>query len=242
MSPRSLVRYEEVRRRGKDPAVQESDAPYADGRYFDANCQASNVVNDCVHVVAEVGGIPSVDRSDPALSITMPAIGIIVLKYTPTTCVVQHVGEITTISGLIPGLWYFVGPAGQPNLVPPPIGSTRQLFGYALGASKFLLTPNFMADSSLFGPGEKTGVSLIGIQDGVNRVFTTPEAFVHNANMSVRMYHNGRRLLQSSLPSAELGEYYVSEGSGPSTGYNTIHFMAFAPDAYSMLRADYRVA
>lgn len=66
-------------------------------------------------------------------------------------------------------------------------------------------------------PGEtaRTDAVLSGAIDGVNKNFTTPTKFVHNAKVSIAPYWNGQRLNNPE-------DYSVSESGGPGTGYDTI--------------------
>jgi hypothetical protein len=81
----------------------------------------------------------------------------------------------------------------------------------------------------------------IGVIDGVNLTFTTPEKFVQVAPIVIRVYRNGQR--QALLQDGGDGDYSVSESGGIGTGYDTITFVAGAklkPGA--VLRVDYVAA
>jgi len=109
-----------------------------------AACIASDAVNDFVYVTGPaVGGLAQVSRVDIADIAKMPAVGIITTKSTPTRCVVALAGVIT-VTGLIPGATYFVGPNGQPTSVRPPAGPGGrfiQAVGVALDAERLSLNP-----------------------------------------------------------------------------------------------------
>lgn len=79
-------------------------------------------------------------------------------------------------------------------------------------------------------------VVLIGVINGINRTFTTPDTFVQN---SIVVFHNGRRMVRSATTDPRGGEYFVSESGGPGTGFNTIDFLTFAPNGSSHMVADY---
>lgn len=83
----------------------------------------------------------------------------------------------------------------------------------------------------------RTNIPLIGIKDGNNRVFTTPEKFRNIGGRTIQVYHNGRRLvLGGAIPAS--GDFYASE-SVPGTGYDTITLTTFSPVSRSTLYADY---
>lgn len=86
------------------------------------------------------------------------------------------------------------------------------------------------------------GTALSGPKDGQNRFFTTPDSFTHDSlsGDTIVVYHNGRRLMQKSLILG--GDYFPLESNGPGTGYNAIYFLAFTPNSYSAIEADYSVA
>lgn len=178
--PKSLLRYSQVRRLGT-PDVQESDAAYAEGRYFEANCFASDAINDFVHTVGVTGSTPNVTKVNPLSSPTMPAIGVIVQKPTATSCLVQVAGIITTFSPLVPGARYFVGLNSQPNALAPSSPAVKQVVGTALGVAKLLLAPNlsdtsvssdlFEADCSA-GDNEGNLVQLVSPTGGIPKVQT----------------------------------------------------------------------
>ena len=79
------------------------------------------------------------------------------------------------------------------------------------------------------------GIPLVGVKNGVNNVFTTPENFVQSVNVIIRVYWNGRRLKLND-------DYTVSESGGIGTGYDTVTFLFPKPPvATSELTADYIV-
>jgi hypothetical protein len=238
VAPRSLLRYTQVRRVGP-PAIDEDDSPYAAGRYFDANCQPSDAAFNCVYVTGVSMGSPDVTTVNPSNPATMPAVGIIVEKYSATDCLVQVFGLITGIFGLVPGQRYFVGPGGTVTTPAPVPPATLQVIGLSIGPNQLLIDPNFLLASDIFVGNERDGVLLLGIKNGVNRVFTTPDIFVNAGGTTIQIYHNGRRLLQGAVG---VGDYTLSEGGGPGSGYNTVTIGSFAPATTSTLVADYVVA
>jgi hypothetical protein len=84
----------------------------------------------------------------------------------------------------------------------------------------------------------KQNVPLIGVKDGINRVFTLPDKFVNGSLLDnefrVLIRHNGRGLLENC-------DYTLLESGGPGTGFDTIVFIGFTPNSSSDLVADYVV-
>lgn len=79
-------------------------------------------------------------------------------------------------------------------------------------------------------------VALLGVKNGVNSIFTTPEKFIQSGNFKVLVYWNGRRL-------RETNDYTVSESGGVGTGFDTVTFLfAKPPVSSSVLTADYIAA
>lgn len=82
----------------------------------------------------------------------------------------------------------------------------------------------------------KQGVSLIGTQDGSNRIFTTPDNFINgtlgNNEFRIKITHNGRDLVENQ-------DYTLLESGGAGTGFNTIIFVSFMPAVKSLLEACY---
>lgn len=72
---------------------------------------------------------------------------------------------------------------------------------------------------------------LIGIQNGINQVFTTPIKFVHNATLKETIFFNGMRLRNGGG-----SDYTVSE-SVLGAGYDTVT-LALAPTPVDWLTAD----
>ena len=80
----------------------------------------------------------------------------------------------------------------------------------------------------------RIGDTLVGVQNGSNTVFTTSTDFVHlqAQPLSISVYLGGARLTEGC-------EYSVSESGGAGTGYDTVTFTAFAPDAKDIIRVTY---
>jgi len=76
---------------------------------------------------------------------------------------------------------------------------------------------------------------LIGLKNKINTTFTTPEIFIQNGYLVIRVYLNGQRLRLGTT-----NDYTVAESGGVGTGFNTI-IMAIAPRSDDNLTADYVV-
>ena len=75
-----------------------------------------------------------------------------------------------------------------------------------------------------------------GTIDGANTDFTTPEEFVQETNIVIRVYRNGQRETLG-------GDYTVSESGGAGTGYDTVSFIPPAtPKTGEVIRVDYFAA
>lgn len=110
---------------------------------FDAACSASEAVGDPVYHTGSVsGGLAVValsDRTDPA---KLPAVGIVEVKPTSTTCKVRNDGPTTSIyTGLTPGSHYFVSDAAGVSTVIPASGTGEfvQHLGTALTSTELLV-------------------------------------------------------------------------------------------------------
>lgn len=89
----------------------------------------------------------------------------------------------------------------------------------------------------------RVGVTLIGSLDGHNRTFKTlPEYFIHDISgggRTIELWHNGRRLVQTSSASPGSGDFWVEESAGNGTGFDTVNLLTFAPVGRSSLLANY---
>jgi hypothetical protein len=92
----------------------------------------------------------------------------------------------------------------------------------------------------------RTGVPLVGLKNGANRIFqTTPDYFVHDptgTGRDIEVWHNGRRLILTAVPDPSQGDFIVSESGGVGTGFDTVTLLTFAPVGKSTLVADYALA
>lgn len=81
-------------------------------------------------------------------------------------------------------------------------------------------------------------IPLIGLKNGTNRMFFTPEKFINGSyfgnTFHITIEHNGRDLYENI-------DFTIGESSGPGTGYDTINFIAFTPVPHSLLYATYAV-
>lgn len=84
------------------------------------------------------------------------------------------------------------------------------------------------------GERELTDITPSGVVNGVNKVFVTPNKFVHEVGTrSVRVFVGGSRKHLTV-------DYTVSESGGGGTGYDTITFSS-APTPPNVVRCDYYV-
>lgn len=80
-------------------------------------------------------------------------------------------------------------------------------------------------------------VTLIGLRNGVNRTFFTPEKFLNGLiasgdRLHIAVKHNGKDLYEGI-------DYTIGESGGPGTGYDMINLISFTPNAHSLLIASY---
>ena len=95
-----------------------------------------------------------------------------------------------------------------------------------------ILQPSSSGASSLLGRF-RNEVILLGVRNGVNDTFTTPDIFIQTTNLKIKIYWNGRKLSIND-------DYTVSESGGLGTGYDTIVFLyPKKPTATSKLEAEY---
>jgi len=74
------------------------------------------------------------------------------------------------------------------------------------------------------------------------RIFQTPETFQHAVGaVTIEVFHNGRRLVQSPTTSPSDGDYIVEE-STPGGGYDQVQILSFIPNARSVLIGNYFAA
>lgn len=79
-------------------------------------------------------------------------------------------------------------------------------------------------------------IDLLGIKDGINTRFSTPETFIQEQNVVIRVYLNGQRLREG------IGnDYRIEENGSPGPGFNTI-LLDVAPLPDETLTADYITA
>lgn len=78
--------------------------------------------------------------------------------------------------------------------------------------------------------------ALIGVKDGTNDTFTTPEKYLRTSNIKIAVTWNGRRL-------AEGVDFDCVESGGAGSGYDTVKLLWSAgellPRSSDVLEADY---
>lgn len=99
-----------------------------------------------------------------------------------------------------------------------------------------LALPSEGGEGNLTLDSSRENVLLAGAYNGINKDFYLPGsdfAIVDPPRKTVRVYHNGRRLLPE--------EYEILE-SVPGAGYDLIRIVRFTPNSSSRLYADYTIA
>lgn len=82
-------------------------------------------------------------------------------------------------------------------------------------------------------------IPLIGLRNGINRTFFTPDKFLNGLTLAgdrfhIHIKHNGKDLYEGI-------DYTISESSGPGTGYDTINLISLTPVSHSLLFATYAI-
>jgi len=91
---------------------------------------------------------------------------------------------------------------------------------------------DFNADfNAIVSANIEFGVELIPTVN--SRVFSTPSVF-----LQIAIYHNGRRLKQSVIPTANGGDYFIFASPSISAGFDRVQFLTFTPSGRSLLQAD----
>lgn len=113
-----------------------------------ANCLATDDVLDCVRITGpKVASRYQVTKFDPTNSGEDQAVGIIVRKLDPTTCIVQFSGPLKDVyTGLTSGKRYWVGTDSRLTLTvgTPGVGGVfyLQLMGVATDSDEILVDPH----------------------------------------------------------------------------------------------------
>ena len=97
---------------------------------FTGACFNTIAVGDLVYAA---GSGKAMALADPFNTSKMPAVGIVVSKPTPSSCVVQTSGVVSGLSGLIAGQYVFISRAGRPTTTPPTPGPGETLAYQPLG-------------------------------------------------------------------------------------------------------------
>jgi hypothetical protein len=80
---------------------------------------------------------------------------------------------------------------------------------------------------------------LIGVRNGVNLEFTTPEVFLYQAGtgLVLSFWRNGQKLIEGLSD-----DYTVSESGGPGSGYDTVTLTGYPPISVEKLIVSYYAA
>jgi hypothetical protein len=106
-----------------------------------ADCPASVAVQDVVRVSGpQVAGRLQVELADPLAVPFLPAVGVVVRKFTATLCLVQSTGPVRGVfSGLSPGALYYLGVGGTLVATPPGSPARVQVMGAAWDDDELML-------------------------------------------------------------------------------------------------------
>jgi hypothetical protein len=106
-----------------------------------ADCPASVAVQDVVRVSGpQVAGRLQVELADPLAVPFLPAVGVVVRKFTATLCLVQSTGPMRGVfSGLSPGALYYLGVGGTLVAAAPASPARVQVMGVAWDVDELLL-------------------------------------------------------------------------------------------------------
>lgn len=81
-------------------------------------------------------------------------------------------------------------------------------------------------------------IPLIGMRNGTNRTFYTPDKFINGSyfgnSFQITVLHNGGNKYENI-------DYTIGESGGPGTGYDTINLISFTPNSHSLLFATYAI-
>lgn len=81
-------------------------------------------------------------------------------------------------------------------------------------------------------------VPLIGMRNGANRTFYTPDKFINGSYFGnvfvITIEHNGKQLYENV-------DFTIAESGGPGTGYDTINIISLTPNTHSLLYATYAI-
>lgn len=204
-----------------------------------ATCLATDIAGDCVYITAaKVGNAFQVTKADVTDPSKMPAVGLILKKWTATTGVVHFHGPLRGVfTGLTPGARYVVGTDGRPATVGdanyPVAGGTTlfQQIGVATSSDELLVHP---LEAALGAPGSGGRYFRQALAPtGDPKIFNTSLPFVHNGYVDEVVFYNGQALLEGSG-----NDYVASESGGVGTGYDTIT-LEFTPRAGSNFWIDF---
>lgn len=111
---------------------------------LDCDCLGTDAVGDFVYVTGDaVAGRPQVTKADITDVLKLPALGVITLKPTGTTCTVQW-KELAAVGGLTSGRVHWVGLDGKATaVVPAASGHYAQKVGMAVSSNLLLLAPDY---------------------------------------------------------------------------------------------------
>lgn len=81
-------------------------------------------------------------------------------------------------------------------------------------------------------------ISLIGLRDGANKTFFTPDKFINGTYLGnifhITVEHNGKELYENI-------DFTIGESSGAGSGYDTLNLISMTPNNHSLLYATYAI-
>lgn len=143
---RTLLRYSQIRRTDRVDSPSD-DSSFLGGRYFQADCLASDVIGHFVYVTGpSVSSVPQVNKVDIRVQGRFPAVGMILEKSSFTRCLVVVFGEVAVSPAvLVPGKTYWIGLDGKLTATFPAAGVgecvATQVLGYAIDTGRLLINP-----------------------------------------------------------------------------------------------------
>jgi hypothetical protein len=122
---------------------------YLGSNGFDAVCSSTVMVEDLVYITGiDQNGVQQVDKVDISNLSTLPAVGMVVKKSSPTECSVLTLGNIVTSKNLTVNKRYYIGKDSQIiDHIPKCQGAGDSLYiqfiGIALDNSQLMFRPSF---------------------------------------------------------------------------------------------------
>lgn len=153
---------------------------------------------------------------------------------------IRGIGEADIRTSLLKGTLRNKIIAGEIRI----INSDIDLLQFNEDQRQFLLNAGIIKGLKVTGSNisnylRRDEITLIGLKNGSNRIFLTPEKFLNGIYISgdqfhIAVKHNGKDLYEGI-------DYTISESGGVATGYDTINLISIVPISSSKLFANYVV-